>query len=685
MTTLATGLSSQNRANGVSCQGNIYLTNGFDPVKVWNGISTTLLDAGIDGPSAAITGVTSTAAGGFTNGDHLLRYRYRNSKNGFVSNPSPPFAYTVTGGNGLLTFNIDTAATPILTTTDTKVDTIVVEATRTGGGAYYEVGTAANSTGSIQVGADDDALSQLSNSDTLYGGLETFDTYSASKPPLGAILVAYRGRLWVLGDYKYSITSSDWTNGSDTISGTGFNTLWPGYIITKDGDSQSYEIQSATTTAITLTTNYGGTTSTSTAYVVKKDPNIGHYSRAFYPEQFYINNWARKFLDNKSDQVRAAIGGRDGLYVFGLVSAERLVYNADPAVSAGAVISPIHGHRGCWNQRCLVDMEGDIFAWDAEGMWIVQDRPQHISNRIDKLLEETIDFTQYEQFHAAYDPASRSVLYFYVRYGDTVPKEAAVFERDTGRWSLISFMQGITASSIVPTEDGVVRLMLGDENGYTWYYGITDSFDGPPSTSPTVVTVTGSPSTTVIPVNETLPTSGSALNGVMVYDPVSGESRYSSSNTASTITVASAFTSAPTVGQDLYLGAIDVEYIGKWITGQSQTVVKNPTYLVLSFYPGSATGQAKIYFYSDFATTPSTFTAGASDTFPDGVTVGNGNNYAVIDLDGGDTDGVLYIPIPVEWHNSIQVKVTSIRPDGDFRLLNMDMTTSKRQVMNDAD
>jgi hypothetical protein len=227
--------------------------------------------------------------------------------------------------------------------------------------------------------------------------------------------------------------------------------------------------------------------------------------------------------------------------------------------------------------------------------------------------------------------------------------------------------------------------MLGDENGFTWYYGIPGAFDGPPPDSPTVVIVTGTPTTTVIPVAETLPTTAPGLNGVMVYDPLTGESRYTASNTASVITVGTAFSTAPTVGQELYLGAISFEWQSKWLIGNSQAKLKNPTYCILSLFPGSATGTARVYFYADFSTSPSQFTAGSADTFPEGVTIGNNNYYAEINLDGGDTDGVLYIPIPIEWKNALQIRVTSIRPDGEMRILNAQLASKRGKEISDAD
>lgn len=687
MATLASGLNTNSRACLAACQSGLYYANDFDSVKAWYGLTAALQDAGITGPSLVI-GAPTAAGGGFDNGNHLIRYRYKNTKTGFVSNPSPALGYAVTGGNGTLTFGIG-VADDIRPTTDPKVDQYVVEATPTGGGTFYQVGTAAVGSASVAVGMADLVLIQQFNADANYGYADNNivdATYSSQPPPIGTILVPYRGRLWVIGTSAYPLTAVTFTNGSAAVSGTGFSTQWAGRIITAAGDLVSYQIASvASAVAMTLSVVYAGTTGAKSAEVVSQFPNRGYYSRLFYPEQFLPTAWARDFLANRSDQVRAAVGRKDGLYVFGLYSAERLIFNSDPSAAAGAVLSPIQGRRGAWHQRVVVDVEGELYSWDRQGMWIVSEVPRHISNPVDALLELLVDYTASTQFHGSFDPVNRNVMFFFVKAGDTACKYAAVFEIDTGRWYFDSWLQGITASSVVPSEDGQVRLMLGDENGYSWYYGLSGSFDGVPPTSSAVVTVTGSPSTTVIPVTQTLPIVSPTLAGVMCYNPNSGESIVIASNTGTTITLNSALAVAPTVGQELYLGAIPFEYRSKWWVGTGQDTRKAELCTLIKMFPGSSTGTARLYYYADFATVPTPITRWSSDTFPAGVTPPtNGQSYLEFTLNGNVTNGFVSIPVPIEWNNAVQIRITSIRPDGDMRFIDVGFPLNKSEVIPDA-
>ena len=418
MTTLASGLNTANRACLAACQGRIYYANNFDVIKAWNGISAALMDAGITAPSLVI-GAPTAAAGGLSNGDHLIRYRYKDTSSGYVSDPSPALTYTVAAATGLLTFGIG-AADDIRPTTDTKVDQYVIEATRIGGGAFYQLGTAAVGAASVVVGMNDNSLAQQFNSDAFYGSAADLETYTNGKPPLGTIVIPYRGKLWVLGDAPYDLTAVTFTNNSTAIVGTGFSTAWDDgaqFLLVRAGDTKAYEISAvASSTAMTLSVAWSGTTAAYSAKVVKRFPNRGYYSRTFFPEQFYLTNWARDFLAEKSDTVTSAIGRKDALYIFGKNNAERLIFNADPSAAAGAVISPIQGSRGNWNQRTIVDVEGELYAWDRQGMWTVGEVPSPISDPIYNLLKEYADYSQFAQFHVLVpDPALVQALIVYSR------------------------------------------------------------------------------------------------------------------------------------------------------------------------------------------------------------------------------------------------------------------------------
>lgn len=679
---LITGLDTTSRGSLVTCQNQVYFANGFNNCKVWDGIATSMQDSGITGPVAVIGSPSSTAASGFDAGTtRLIRYRYQNSRTGYVSNPSPALSYTVSGSNGTLTFNISTSGTPIIRSTDAKADTIIVEATAVNGNNFWQTGTVANSASSITVGQPDITLTVQYNSD-LYGSVAGGDIFSHEPPPLGTILVPYKGRLWVFGSVAYPLTGVTFTNNSAAVSGTGFSTRWVGFIIQRTGDSVAYQIAAvASSVAMTLTVVYAGTSGTSAATVATKTPNRGYYSRLFYPEEFYAAGFARDFLVDRGDRVSAAIGRKDGLYVMGLSSGERLIFNDDPSAGAGAIISKIQGRRGAFHNRALVDMDGKLYAWDRQGIYEVQEIPVPMSFPVDPILASDVDFTQTASFHACYDPIYRVLFFFYVQQGTTSCKKALCFDTVTSQWYFATFFQGIAASAIVPTSDGQVRMLLTDVNGYSWFYGLDGTFDGVPPNSPSVVTVS-SASPTIINVNETLP--ASALLGVTVYNPLTAESAVVSANATNQITVGAGFSTAPGVAASLYLGPIQFEYRSNWWPGRDLNTIEDPVYLIIDVVPGTISGRVRIYLYTDYSTIPTTVTANAADTWPVGIDPPiSGTNYISGILNGGNAQGIISIPIFATFNNVIQARITSILPDGPIRILNVRFAlTPKTSLQN---
>lgn len=666
MSTIASSLNTAIRGCFASMQGQIYYSNNFDAVKVWNGITATMEDSGITGPAAAMA-APSAAAGNCTAGAHRFRYRYRNTRTGYVSNPSLETNVTVSGGNGALTFTT-------VASSDAKVNAIDLEATAVNGGTFYRIATTTNTT-SVIGNLSDANLIQQYNVDANYGTSELLDTYSHEVSPVGAILMPFKGRMFVGGDEAYTITGT-FTNASPTVSGTGYSTKWAGRLVRVSGEAVAYVISTATTTVLTLATNWSGSTGSKTASVFSATPNRVYWSRIGYPESFYAAVFASDRLQNRSDQLTGLYGRKDALYVFGKYSAERWIFNDDPSVAVSQT-AVIQGTRGVFNQRCLVEADGKLYAWDRMGMYIVGDVPSPISGPIDDALTEYVDYTLTTKMHGVFDPKDRVLMWFFVSLGDTQPKRAACFEVDTGRCFFYRFLQGITASAVVPTSDGQVRALLGDENGYSWFFGIDGSFDGVPPSSSTVLTTTGTPTTTVISVTQTLPTSPS-LAGTVVYHPTTGETAVVASNTSSQLTVGAGFTTAPATAISLYIGAIPWEYRTKWWAGTGLETKKAPVYFFVKLYPGSATGKLRVSFYADFSATPTTVTATASDLFNDGLTVTTALTYVELDLDAGSNDGFVAVCLGITWSRALQARMTAIRPDGELRILDAGFSLSPR-------
>ncbi len=686
MTSLLTGLSTYSRPTLAAIQGQVYLQNNENQCKVMNQAVAT--NAGIVGPTGVLGAPTATA-GNTTNGTHLLRYRYRNSKTGYISNPSDNLSYTVTGGNGSLRFDVTTDYTA---STDSKVDTIDIEMTPVNDSNFWRAVSALNTATAITVNISDATLTQGTNVSAIYGNLVDGELFANEPPPTALVILSHKNRSWSFGDKAYLISSSliTFASGATSVSYANGNTQWIGRLIRGGSgtstDSAAYEISAVSSTTLTISAVYGGTSGAKAASIYKKFPNRADYSRLNYPESYGPGDFSRDVLIGKGDILRAGYSRRDALYFFGLYSSDRLTFSVDPSPNTSNLL-PINGNRGCFNQRCIIDADGRIFAFDRLGMYEVNEEPRHLSNHIDPTLTEMVDYAQDAQFHGIFDPIDRVLAWFVVFLGETVPKYAAVVELDTidssdgPRWQFYQFRQGITASSMVASSDGQVRAWVGDENGYTWAFSTTNTFDGVYPTNPGIVTVAAGATTTILPIDEDLYTTVT-MAGAIAYLPSTGEERVISTNTVNTITLATALTGAPSDGDTVWLGSFPVEYRSKWWPGQGMQTKKKPSYFYLMLYPGVSEGKIQVFFYKDFSTQPYVWSPDASYIGWDGVTFVSG--VLTVDLDGGGGDGFVAVNMPSDQWRVMQCRLVSTTPAGTLRILDMGFRVGKFEEHEDA-
>jgi hypothetical protein len=312
-------------------------------------------------------------------------------------------------------------------------------------------------------------------------------------------------------------------------------------------------------------------------------------------------------------------------------------------------------------------------------------------------VESSFDASYSERFHGVYDPRERVLMWFYVAIGDAYPKNAICYDLDRQIWSTRTFRQEITSSTLVSGTTNSVRALLGDYNSLSWYL-IADRFDGVPLSLVNsggaysgVLTVAETGATVdSVRVSQALPTGASDfgpsnLDGCVVYNPLTGEESLVYGNTADTLELDGEFSTAPTIGTELFLGSFEWKMRTKWAEGQGMQTKKRPSYLMVRKVPGTNVGKLKVRIYEDFSTTPMTFTLDSNDTFPDGVSWTNGANYASVDLDGGSGDGIAFVPLSANWKRVISAEVSSVRPDDELKLLEFGfLSESKRSEVEEG-
>ena len=175
-----------------------------------------------------------------------------------------------------------------------------------------------------------------------------------------------------------------------------------------------------------------------------------------------------------------------------------------------------------------------------------------------------LDFSTIERWWGMWNEQTREYWLTVIPTGTSQPR-TYVYGYDSnggaGSWATIEWgMDGLIASSagIVTNASSAPRVYIGSSNGYAYETGRATQTDGPISGTVTG-TATGSGSTTLTDSAAAFYTLGDGLTGLFLtvrHSASSYESRIMSSNTATQITVDSAWTTTPAVGARYFVGAI---------------------------------------------------------------------------------------------------------------------------------
>lgn len=655
-TTLASSLDDDIPGTLTNHQAKLYYNNDFDDPRRMERGDLAAVTAGIDAPASAPT-YSSSSTGSLGAGTYRLRYRWRDERTGYLSNPSAELERTTTSGQSLW---VNGAAA-----TDSKVTQVIWERTTADGAIFYQEGTASTATAMFEFNDSDTTLEQGIDINAVYGD------FGHEPPPIVEIMCEHRGRMF---GWKRSVrtrTGCSVTSGVGSISGSGFptNGAWDGRLLTVNSETSNCIIASTTSAVITLAGAYTGTASGSsnTIRVFHPQPDMLYWSRAGFPESWKPSTWARRVLQGGSDEPSAMFSAYDTLWLCGQHSIKTFDYTSDPAA---ARLASVPTELGVYNQQCIVQIDGRTFGLGQAGAFELQGRvPTRISDDIEIQLAALIDTTQFNDFHGVADPYERSVTWYFTRTGDTSPKDGICYFIESGQWQFVSYRQPIRASVCYGSAAYPYRPYLSDSNGWVWRVGDDRPADClPASLSSGVLTTISGSTSTVINVIDSLPTGSGDCKGAMLYWPAAGEARDVASNTASALTLTTGFTTAPGAGVELYLGSIDVFLRSDWWMARSPQHKKRPPYLAVEHLSESAAPDIKTTVYQDLSGTAAQWTTDAGDSRLKGVTA-TSNTVRTLDTDATESAGVLYIELPDKFCNYWRYELTQDRPAGDLRLM----------------
>lgn len=191
ITTVKSGLSTSYNGNFAAANGRMYFAARGNNVQALEDGNGSAYDAGYTAPSGAI-GAPTKSSGATTVGDHLVRYRYYDSGAGYLSNPSDPLLVNVASSSeGSLAFSVGSSGTDIITSSDSRVDKIILEMTTVGGDQYYDTLIFNNTSGTATVSMNDETLElQPQRAGNLAVGY--------APPPQLRVLIAHKSRMFGL-------------------------------------------------------------------------------------------------------------------------------------------------------------------------------------------------------------------------------------------------------------------------------------------------------------------------------------------------------------------------------------------------------------------------------------------------------------------------------------------------------
>jgi len=652
-----------------------YIANDRDKLKVVYGYNIyRAYDAGIADPdtfSVVIAGGGSSAILGV----YYLRYRYKNSHTGYVSNASSEEKLEVTGAGNKLQWKVTLSS-------DTKVDGILLEVLIPGSTTWRLVDEVANATDSTTLKYE--PTSTFSIPITEYLTEDTPNSTFHYEPPVFQNVVSHRGRLFgcgavvesggtaaVGGDVMVSGFGTEWTS---TYAQSGRLLMFPtinARNFIKSVDSPT-DITLEDAAAITTSGNYT---------ISSINPNVLYWSNALLPESWdTINNFTNVLL--KTDDSPVGMESYyDNLLIFGSHSTETLLYTEDPTTEGK--VSSVSDKRGAVNQECVVRVDNIIYTLDRHGIWMFRGgQAEHISYAIDEILDGVADGWDgvywtgaANSFHGQYYPNRREVIWWLDlrRTGESTAGNyrSIHYHIDNHTFTLGHYGLDIKSSMSAPDQNLVLRPVIANANGDWFYYGVGTSEGAHPDSATSGYVSSTGPATTHFNFasgDGSLYTSRETLAGVpFVIDGFASGIIQTVAGTL--ITPVDTLPSPPTPGDVVFIGPIETSVTTPEISINGPEKDNQFIWFEIIHTPNTV-GSIRVQFFGNYSAAPVEITTDSA-TF-------NANNYN-LSIDSADlstvickidstTKGYIRIPIMTNYYNVMSAKITAIDPGANFRI-----------------
>lgn len=638
-----------------------YWSDGINPMRAF--YQQTSVDAGITAPVSA-PGTSVQSGGSVTAGTHLVRYRYYDSARRRYSDPSPiaevaildqvtATAYALVGGGQLSSIVLVNAGKGY---TGNQSATI--------GGP----GTGAAATAWISTSRSDGALvsSQVTNAGS---GYTTAPAVTFPAPPTPGKTI--RVPVVALGNSTVDkiIVEVTLADGSEFYQAAVVSNLTANVDVTMNDDTLAVQVAAVDYTedgyghAVppkgTIAGVHGNRMFVWGATTEAADTL--YWSRLGFVESFKPAEWSRRVFGSTPDTPRAMFSLSDDLYLVGARSMHRLVYTSDPGVG---LLIPLPTTNGAWNQQSVVEAEGAYFGFGPSGVWVVDSlQPREISQRIREFFADQIDTSRSSEIYAWWDPIPRTVAFTFPDL--TGVWRSMVYWLDEDRWSTESYKQRPSAATACEWIDGIVEPMVAGQACVYRKNNTTADGGGTPG-SGTVQSYVG----TTLTVNA----AHSQSPRVWLYFPRTdqwGEVTACPSSASFTVDGLSGLLA----GDEVQYGPIPYQIVSEWVP-RDKLDRGRAVYLRIESAKTEALGILQVRLYTDWSSTPITFTSDALQTAPLGVTYDVPNSRMLVDL--GLANGMTRVPVPSDWNRVIRYDIRLLTATGGIHLMDAEFEVKSK-------
>lgn len=442
-----------------------------------------------------------------------------------------------------------------------------IYSTEDGGSVFYYIGEAVLGTTTFE----DNNITRDAN--LAFGKLTTnsdgtvTQTYLNYTCKMFKYLTASKSRLFMCGSQSYDTGTVAVTNASATVTGT--TTAWPKSVVGSyfqvDGDSRKYLISAwASVTSLTLAEVYGGTTAAGKDYVIKTENSRVEYSGKHaitgvsLPWSFPADHYVNILRADDSDIRGIGILGESPV-VFKEFSHYLLTENGNDMIIDES--STKVGTKSHWS-IARTSESGSLIFCTGEGNIYETTGNSAVDLGIDlKLTEYGINLTRVDSVDAVWVDTKKWYMLAYSSAGSTRHDRVLVYDYELRQWVIWKIDVNCMAM-IIETVGGQDerRPWFGSVGGFVYKMLADDSNFGSGTTGTVKGTSTAIGASTLTDSTATFDTTDDGLEDVYVqlYDTsgVFQEQQKISSNTATELTVDTAWTSSPVAGWTYTVGGI---------------------------------------------------------------------------------------------------------------------------------